>query len=424
LPEPILVAEHVERTYAAAAGAVPALHALDATVPAGAVTAVVGVSGSGKSTLLRLLAGHDLATGGSVRFRGRDLATLSGASLRRYRRDAVVYISQRPADNFFPHLTLADHGASSEALQRLGLAGRGGARASQLSGGELARAAFALALSRPAALVLSDEPTAELDDETASLVLDAIRAGADAGRAFVVATHDPAVLAVADHVIELAARRPASERVRPDPAPGGPPVLRAHDLVKSFGSRRVVDRVSLELRAGELATVVGRSGSGKSTLLMLLAAWLAPDSGRCDVLRRWPDLAYVPQRFGLVPELTVADNIALPARLGGGGEDGSVVAALGLDGLAGRLPAETSVGQQQRVAVARALAARPRILVVDEPTSHQDAASAELVWDALARAAAAGTSVLVATHEPDAAARAARAWELDDGRLTPSDALA
>jgi putative ABC transport system ATP-binding protein len=196
-------------------------------------------------------------------------------------------------------------------------------------------------------------------------------------------------------------------------------VLRAEALVKAFGPRRVVDHASLELRGGELAVVVGRSGSGKSTLLMLLAGWLAPDGGSVDRLRAWHDLAYVPQRFGLVPELDVAENVGLPVRLAGGGADGAVLGAIGLDGLERRLPAELSIGQQQRVAVARALALRPRVLVVDEPTSHQDAASAERVWAELQRAAAAGSAVLVATHEPDAAARAHRAWELDDGRLEP-----
>jgi putative ABC transport system ATP-binding protein len=418
LPE-LLVAERVDRTYTTAVGAVPALHGVSATVAAGALTAVVGVSGSGKSTLLRLLAGQDLATAGTVRFDGRDLASLDDAALRRFRRDCVVFVSQRPADNFFPHLTLRDHGATDDALRRLGLGGRDGARAAELSGGELARAAFALALSRRTPLVVADEPTAELDDETAATVLGALRAGASSGRAFVVATHDPAVLEVADHVIELGARHEAAVSRRAPSAAGGPRVLRAEGLVKSFGARRVVDRASLELRAGELAVVVGRSGSGKSTLLMLLAGWSAADAGSADRLRAWRDLAYVPQRFGLVPELTVADNVGLPSRLARAAGDDTVLETLGLGGLERRLPSELSVGQQQRVAVARAVALRPRVLVVDEPTSHQDAASAERVWSELARAAAAGTAVLVATHEPDAAARAHRAWELDDGRLQP-----
>ena len=92
---------------------------------------------------------------------------------------------------------------------------------------------------------------------------------------------------------------------------------------------------------------------------------------------------------------------------------------LGLDGLGQRAVTELSIGQQQRVAVARALALQPAVLLVDEPTSHQDSASAERVWSALAEAAREGAACLVATHEPDARERAHRSWSIDDGRIVP-----
>ena len=134
--------------------------------------------------------------------------------------------------------------------------------------------------------------------------------------------------------------------------------------------------------------------------------------------RHWRDLAYVPQRFGLVPELTVRENVDLPARIAQvPGTTEALLERLDLAELADRLPAEISIGQQQRVAVARALCVRPRALLVDEPTSHQDGSSAERVWAALADAVAEGTGCLVATHEPDARARAHRAWLIDGGRL-------
>jgi putative ABC transport system ATP-binding protein len=91
-----------------------------------------------------------------------------------------------------------------------------------------------------------------------------------------------------------------------------------------------------------------------------------------------------------------------------------------LDELAERLPTEISIGQQQRVALARALCLGPRVLLVDEPTSHQDAASAERVWASLAAAAAAGTACLIATHEPDAWQRGHTSWEIEGGQLTRS----
>jgi len=379
------------------------------------VTAVVGVSGSGKSTLLRLLAGQELPTGGTVRVEGRELAHLDARGLRRLRRGHVAYVSQRPADNLFPHLTLSQHGVDAAMLELLGVAGRANARAGELSGGELARAAFAVALSRPARLVVVDEPTAELDRATASVVLAAMRDAARRGTAFVVATHDPDVLAFADVVVELGRARGAPARAAVAP-PSDEVALTAVSLTRSYGGVPAVREASLELHAGELGAVVGRSGSGKSTLLMLLAGWQEPDAGRPVRRRPWRELAFVPQRFGLVPELTVRENLDLPSRLGR--LDGrELVGELALDGLADRYPHQISIGQQQRVALARALAVRPRVLLVDEPTSHQDGASAERVWSVLAAAAAEGTACLVATHEPDAARRAHTAWELADGRL-------
>jgi putative ABC transport system ATP-binding protein len=95
----------------------------------------------------------------------------------------------------------------------------------------------------------------------------------------------------------------------------------------------------------------------------------------------------------------------------------ALLGRLALDELCNRYPAEISIGQQQRVAVARALVLGPRLLLVDEPTSHQDRASAELVWAALADAAAAGTACLVATHEPDARLRGYVSWEIESGRV-------
>jgi putative ABC transport system ATP-binding protein len=266
--------------------------------------------------------------------------------------------------------------------------------------------------------VIVDEPTAELDEESAALVLRAMQ---EHPATFVVATHDPGVLAIADHVIELERGRNAVDRQEPPPPPAGARgevVLRAVSLGKSYrGSPAVVD-ASLELRAGELGAIVGRSGSGKSTLLMLLGGWLRPDAGELTAGTAWDELAYVPQRFGLVPELTVRENVDLPARLGhAGGATGEWLERLALGELGERYPNEISIGQQQRVAVARALCVHPRVLLVDEPTSHQDGASAERVWRALARAAAEGTACLVATHEPDATKRAHLAWHIDGGRL-------
>jgi putative ABC transport system ATP-binding protein len=420
--DPLVLIESVSKTYTTVTGVVEALRAVDAVVPHSGITTVTGVSGSGKSTLLRLLAAHDTPTAGRLLVAGRELNTMKDRELRRFRREGVAYVAQRAADNFFADLTLAEHvpdGAPLDAFAALGLDGRLGSRAAELSGGELARAAFALAIARGVSLIVVDEPTAELDRESAKAVIAALRLASSQGATFVIATHDPEVTAVADHVIDLTQRvdhRPAQRARRPGQ---DDVVLAATGLSKSYGDLRAVRDASIEVRAGELAVIVGRSGSGKSTLMMLLGSWTEPDAGTIGGLtsRVWSDCAYVPQRFGLVPELTVAENVELAARHSTrNGEE--LLARLALGDLRERYPAEISIGQQQRVAVARALILGSPLLLVDEPTSHQDRASAELVWSALSDAVAAGAACLVATHEPDARVRADVSWEIEGGRVT------
>ena len=423
----------VSKSYRSSAGLVEALHGVDASFAAGGITAVVGPSGSGKSTLLRILAGLERPSGGEVTACGRELTHLDGRGLRRYRRDAVAFVSQSPADNFLPQLTLAEHAGTAGAalLARFGVAHRLGEQPRALSGGEQARAAFALALLRETPLVVADEPTAELDEESAARLLDALRDSAAAGRAFVIATHDVDVVAIADSVIRLERGRVAPERadtrgpsVTAPTTTAAETVLEAEALTRSFGPVRAVDGASLRLGRGELAVLVGRSGSGKSTLMNLLGGWQRPDSGRVDPQPEtldWADLAFLPQRFGLLDELTVRGNVELAARVRGTLADDSeridrLLDRLGLDELADRLPRETSIGQQQRTALARALALRPGILLADEPTSHQDAAWHDTVVSVLLEEAAAGTSCLIATHEEDLARRGNTTWELHEGR--------
>jgi putative ABC transport system ATP-binding protein len=400
-PEPAVRLEHVSKSYRTPGGVVEALREVDGELAAAAVTAVVGVSGSGKSTLLRLIAGHDAPTSGRIAVAGD-----------------VAFVSQRAADNLFPQLTLAEHAADEPTLELLEIAHLAGRRASELSGGELARASITVALGRGAGVVVIDEPTAELDRESAAGVLAAIRAASERGVTFVVATHDPDVLAIADSTLDLTRRRPAPPRASASGRERGEVVLRADGLAKAYDGAVALHDATLEVRAGQLGVLVGRSGSGKSTLLMLLGGWLEPDRGTSEPRgRAWRELAYVPQRFGLVPELTVEQNVELPARLAGDESQSALLEALDLAELRDRLPGEISIGQQQRVAIARALRLSPRVLLVDEPTSHQDADHAEIVWAVLRDAASGGTACLVATHELDAQRRADVSWRIESGAL-------
>ncbi|WP_369131662.1 ABC transporter ATP-binding protein [Modestobacter sp. I12A-02662] len=191
--------------------------------------------------------------------------------------------------------------------------------------------------------------------------------------------------------------------------------------------------VDLTVAAGELVALVGPSGSGKSTLLALLCGWETADAGRLaysglpadrrpDTLG-WPELALVPQALGLVAELSLLDNVLLPARLRGTaaaeqGRAAALLADFGLDHLADRYPSQASLGEQQRAAVARALLLRPGVLLADEPTAHQDRDSADRLLDAVVAAARDGAAVLVATHDEIAWARADRVLSMRDGRIT------
>ena len=413
----------VQRSYRSAAGSVEALHAVDGAFPPGAVGALVGPSGSGKSTLLRILGGIDAADAGEITIDGVEIRPLRGAALRRFRRETVAFLAQRAAANLVPQLTLREQlGARGlEHAERLGLAHRLDAVASALSGGEQARAALAAGLSRETPVILLDEPTAELDRAASALAVAELRAAAAAGRTVVVATHDAELVELADTRLELTLPTipvPHHPHVR---AASDEPVIVLEGVTKRYAGAAVVDGASLDVRVGELAVLLGRSGSGKSTLLMAAGDWLKPDEGtvRTPGLR-WHETAHLAQRFGLLPELSVAENVGLPLRLRGSDDHArvtNVLVRLGLAELGARLPTETSVGQQQRTALARALVDNPAALLADEPTSHQDAASAALVWGALDAACADGTACLVATHDESAAVHADRVWRIEDGRI-------
>jgi ABC-type lipoprotein export system ATPase subunit len=430
--------DELHLSYRTATGEVEALRGVAAAFPAGSVTAVVGPSGSGKSTLLKVLAGLVPPSRGSVLVAGRRLERLAPRQRRAYRRDVVSFVSQSPAENLLPHLSIREqlpsNARSAKLLADLVVDHRADELPPALSGGEQARAALAVALARALPLLISDEPTAELDELSGRRVVETLRQAAQTGTAIVVATHDPDVVGAADRVLRLAAGRIAEDGEQLEARPAwrranhGPPVLVGHGINKRFGDVHAVASAELQLPAGAFGAILGRSGSGKSTLLSILAGWQSPDRGAVAVAPDdaepstlpWHRLAYLPQRFGLMPELSVRENVELPARLVPTADHDwieTLLRDLGLAGFADRLPAETSIGQQQRTAVARALALKPALLLADEPTAHQDAAWRERTLDILETAAADGTTLLVATHEPAIAERATHLWQMTAGHL-------
>jgi ABC-type lipoprotein export system ATPase subunit len=201
-------------------------------------------------------------------------------------------------------------------------------------------------------------------------------------------------------------------------------------VVRSYGrgSRavRVLDAVDLVVGEREVVALAGRSGSGKSTLCHLVAGLDRPTAGTvtvagaaADTVSDWATVALLPQRLGLADELSVRENVLWPAWAGGRTADVSVLAVLGLEAFADRRATQTSLGEQQRTALARALVLRPRLAVLDEPTGHQDDEHVRLVVDALAHARDRGTAVLVATHDERVLEAADRVVRLAGGRVVP-----
>ena len=221
--------ENVTKSYRQGSVEVQALRGLDLTLHRGELTALVGPSGSGKTTALNMLGALDVPTQGRVLLEGTDLASLSRRQLSHLRRDRIGFVFQ--AYNLIPVLTAFENAESVLALQGmpakerrdrvrallkdLGLEGMEDRRPDQLSGGQQQRVAIARAIAADPAVVLADEPTANVDSETAEMLLDLLnRLNEERGVTFVFSTHDPRVVARARRVVRLVDGRVDSDERR------------------------------------------------------------------------------------------------------------------------------------------------------------------------------------------------------------------
>jgi putative ABC transport system ATP-binding protein len=223
------------------------------------------------------------------------------------------------------------------------------------------------------------------------------------------------------------------------PADAGAAVA-AHNLTRRYGDGdsavEAVRGVSLEVPAGQFTAIMGPSGSGKSTLMHLLAGLDRPTEGSVEIagqdittmsdkqltLLRRKHIGFVFQAFNLVPTLNAVENITLPLSIAGRKIDrrwvDSVISRVGLDERRSHRPAQMSGGQQQRVAVARALVAEPTVLFADEPTGNLDSQSSAEVIELLREAVDAyGQTIVMVTHDVNAADAADRVVYLADGRV-------
>jgi putative ABC transport system ATP-binding protein len=221
-----------------------------------------------------------------------------------------------------------------------------------------------------------------------------------------------------------------------------PPLVELRNLTKAYdeGDRRrtVLRQASVSIGRGELAVLVGRSGSGKSTLLNLISGIDLPDEGEVVIdgvaLSRLPErertlfrrdhIGFVFQFFNLIPTLTVEENLLLPLELKGKvGADQrraalDLLAEVGLADRAGTYPDRLSGGEQQRVAVARALAHDPLLMLADEPTGNLDLETGLQVLEILDRLTRrAGKTMVMVTHSREVIGLADRVFRVDDGRL-------
>jgi ABC-type lipoprotein export system ATPase subunit len=252
----LVVCDNLVRIYQTESVEVQALQGLDLLVHDGEMVAIVGASGSGKSTLLQVLAGVDAPTAGRARVAGHDLLTLSWSERVHYRRHVVGFVRQQTARNLVPYLTASEvvdlpmsiagrpradrRRRTAELLEAVGVAHCADRRPDQLSGGEQQRVAICVALANEPRVLLADEPTGELDSETAQEVFAALRtANRDLGATVVIVTHDNAVSGQVARTVAIRDGRTSSE------------VLRSHDDLAA-GAHMVGEEYAVMDRAGRV----------------------------------------------------------------------------------------------------------------------------------------------------------------------------
>jgi peptide/nickel transport system ATP-binding protein len=416
----------------------------DLRLAEGQTAALYGPSGCGKTSLLfaifGLLERNGWNCAGSVHFRGRSLAEMSRSDLLALRRHEVAFLMQDAHAALDPLVAvgeqvLAATGATPQAalemLTRLGLedaAALGQRQPHRISGGQAQRIQLAIALLRQPALVIVDEPSANLDGGTYADLLACLRSLVAAGSALLMATHDHRLLRdLQADVYQLEGTsfvkgRPDEESWRrwPQAEADAVSALEASGLVVNFGSRKILDEVDIQLRRREVVAVLGESGAGKTTLLRVLAGYRKPDRGVVESSGHASAIQLVSQdAYGsLTPRRRLRDLLAEASAPGFDAVEGA--ASVQLPGhLLQCTAAEMSGGERRRAALLRAVAVEPDVLLLDEPTASLDRPAAVAVIDNLLKLKEkCDLGLLVATHDEGlAAAIAHRQLRIREGKL-------
>lgn len=537
-----IVCNNLVKIYKIADLEVVALQGLDLEVEKGEMMALVGPSGSGKSTLLNVMGALDTPSVGQITVGGYDLLNMDARQRVRYKREVVGFLWQQPERNLLSYISARENielplmltqrslrervERTQELLEVLTLSERADFRPDQLSGGEQQLIALGVALANNPQLVLADEPTGQLDSDSAQKMFDALREINERyDTTIIVVTHDPEVAARVDRVVGIRDGRTSTEirrernhvdgslleeewvildrtgrmqipqvyvdalamrgrvkvRLEPDHVSVWPGYIEGVDqklkvwrpdqtfdlgeivadlqpieerplAVETLGLCRTFEvgvetihairEVNLSVPTGVLAVIKGRSGSGKTTLLNLIGGLDEPTKGsvivserditqlsaREKVNIRRKEISYVFQTFGLVPVLSARENVEAPLRLlraSGKERRARSEQVLGLVGLTERSKHrafELSGGEQQRVAVGRALVNRPDIILADEPTGQLDTVTGSNIIALLKEIVRqSGITVIIASHDPKVEEAADCVYELRDGRLVSSE---